>query len=640
MIIGNKPHAFIEVNDEIYCNLEAQQTLHDILELYKKMYPSYLRWDKKINYFDQENKVRHEYTDKDKFTIENDFLGYIISKNNKLCLDDNLIKFMFLRYNGLQNCIHAKKRYIENNNTCKEQILLIFFKKELAKLNILICEYQENRCNIESSKEKKIEFVKKICNTIEWSFNNDNSKCTEILQKKILYPKTFGVYKQLVLGSSMSDWLLFRSCNTYFMGSMIGNVNSACDKTVEWNILLNKYAVLSAYYKKAPFIRLLLINKMVMPYRRYQSIKESEKKGKQVGTLHFGPYKFKINYNKTLINSPSYTGRFFFKNFIFYDDSDNNINPPLLRSSTTITFQEWRDLVCYISLPVFRSNAKENENRTMLFFPNYDLHQELLAIQGLPRNYSDYTGKSIEWKWFNEGDMAAKKAITCFCKKFEESDGSGIVPIQYVWYAITFNTTDATNTTDNTGNTKKYIFLICSWEEYMTYYRKSEFLIKKTTPNKLYVYNDVIREHAVNKLKEEYEIELVDYEWFEITFDDCTTKKYLFIRYSGIEYLKDYKNLKKLKYLERWGNYFFYDYEIEPIALVELKKQYSLREPIPLVKLKKQYSLREPTSRWREPTSKWHEPTSKWHEPTSKWHDKYLKYKNKYLELKKHLLLT
>jgi hypothetical protein len=147
MIIGIKPHAFIEINDEIYCNLEARQTLHDILELYKKMYPSYLSWDEKKKYFYQENKVRHEYTDKDKFTIENDFLGYIISKNNKLCLDDNFIKFMFLRYNGLQNCIRAKN----NNNTCEEQMLLIFLKKELVKLNILICEYQENKYNIESS---------------------------------------------------------------------------------------------------------------------------------------------------------------------------------------------------------------------------------------------------------------------------------------------------------------------------------------------------------------------------------------------------------------------------------------------------------------------------------------------------------
>lgn len=127
----------------------------------------------------------------------------------------------------------------------------------------------------------------------------------------------------------------------------------------------------------------------------------------------------------------------------------------------------------------------------MLFFPNYDLHQILLAIQGLPRNYSIYTGRSIEWKWFKEDETDAKEAITCFCKEFEEDPGYGIEPVQYVWYEITFEN----------KNTKKYIFLICSWDEYMTYYSKSEFLIKKTTPDKLYVYNDVIKDHAVKELK-------------------------------------------------------------------------------------------------------------------------------------------
>ena len=151
----------------------------------------------------------------------------------------------------------------------------------------------------------------------------------------------------------------------------------------------------------------------------------------------------------------------------------------------------------------------------------------------------------------------------------------------------------------------------------MTYYRKSEFLIKKTTPNKLYVYNDVIREHAVAELTKAYELERVNYVWYEITFDDCTTKEYLFIRCLNDEFKTHYSNLK---YLRTLGYNYVYHYKIESIALKKLREQYGL------------YDL---TFRF-EPPSKFKQ-TSRLVSP-SHFLNKYLKYKNKYLELKNKYL--
>lgn len=582
-------------------NLEQNKRieLEKIAELYDKSYPT--KWDEKIKYFDRENEIRTN-DELEEYKVGKTFLGYLI-KERVLILDDNFIKFIFLRYNGLQHCIYNQESYLENNkdkDTCKEQLYLDYYKIELEKLKNLIFEYEQNLCDIESSKEKKIEFVKKICESIVWGYKELFMTCDEILARSDLHPKTFKNYKQLVLGTRGStDWLKFLNCNLFFLGPKImANYNKAnikndiikvCDKTVEFNMLVNKYATLASYYKKAPFIRFLLKDGITMPYRRYPPVEEEDKKGNKVGIFNIGPYEYDIYYDKNPMNKIFYDK---FYNFTFYDKTNHIIFPPSLRSTITTTYAEWRDLICYLCLPIFCSVVNTKQNRTMLFFPNYDLHQRLLAIQGLPRNYSTYTGRSIEWKWFDEGEIEAKEAITCFCKEFEEGPGYGIEPVQYIWYKITFEN----------ENTKKYIFLICSWEEYMTYYRKSEFLIIKTTPNKLYVYNDVIREHAVAELTKAYKIERVDYVWYEITFDDCTTKKYLFIRYSGKEYLNDYKNLKKLKCLLSWGNYYVYDYEIEQTALDKLKIQYSLRDP------------------------------------TSRFFNKYLKYKKKYLELKNKYL--
>jgi hypothetical protein len=286
---------------------------------------------------------------------------------------------------------------------------------------------------------------------------------------------------------------------------------SICNKTVIWNMLLNKYATLSSYYKQAPFIRFLLIDGLIMPHRRYPPFKKEEIIGNNIGKLNFGPYNFNIYINGN--------------KFELYDETNFKILYPYLRSSTTITYTEFRDLLCYLNLPVFLSTR----NRNMLFFPNYDLHQRLLEIQGLPRNYSDYTGISIDWKWFKKDEKAAKEAIACFCQEYEESPGYGIEPVEYVWYEIEFET----------GNTKKYIFLVCTHTEWFRYYSKTEYLVEKEgNLLKLYAYNDEIRDHALKKLEEKY----------GLVKPNQTSKLWSSYKYKYLKYKKKYLELKN-KYL-------------------------------------------------------------------------------------------
>ena len=488
MIIGNESNALINI-DDINLDCDEQKILNDIIELYKKNYPLYSTWTYKKNYIYRENLVRFEYTDS-QTSIGNNYLGKIINNDNNLCLDDNFIKFMLLRYKGLQKCIKEKtekKEYLE------------YLYHELEKLEILYSEYKIYSKNILSNIEIKIEFVKKICEAIQWSDSTDNSTCDIVFQKIDLHPKTFGIFKQLVLGSNDTDYLLFKTCSRYFMGFVEASIKEACDKTVEWNILLNKYSVLSAYYIKAPFIRLLLKERLIMPYRRFQSIPESEKKGKKVGTFNFSPFIFNIHYDETITHSLNITGRYNYNKFLFYDENNFPIYPPLLSSATTITYTEFRDLLCYLNLPVFRSTVNPN----MLFFPNYDLHQRLLEIQGLDRNHNTYTGESMDWKWFKQGETAAKEAIKCFCQEYEESPDYGIVPIEYVWYDIVY---------PDSGNIKKFIFLVVPFEE-LDYYTGSDIYKRD---GKYYVCNkDEVPEHMVPELKLQKGLEHIDYIWYE-----------------------------------------------------------------------------------------------------------------------------
>jgi hypothetical protein len=464
----------------ILLNLDEtkKKQLEDILKLYKKTYPKYKDWKIKTDSFSIENQIRLGL-ELDETTSSNEHLGYIIDSSKKsLILDEKLINFMFKRFNGLQNCICGLELYLENNkdkDTSNEHKKLDFFKVELEKLKVLISEYEKNKENFICDKNKKIEFIKKICNTINWGYEDDFDTCPTIIDRKDLHPKTYGNNKQLVLGSrDNTDLDIYRKCNKFFFGRKIFDRLNPCDIAVEYNTILNKYFTLSAYYSKAPFIRFLLIDGLILPHKRYPPIRTQDIKGTFVAKLNLNIYNFNIYLDDDKL--------------IFYDEENYIIKPPLLRSDITITFTEIRDLMCYLNLPVFESTV---EDTNILFFPNYDLHQELLAIQGLPKNYSTYTGRSIEWKWFKDDEIAAKEAISCFCKKFEERKGVGIRPVQYEWFEIKFNKT----------NSEKRIFRVCSIKEYKDKFWNLSYLKKD---GKIYVHNYGIIGESLDLLISQY----------------------------------------------------------------------------------------------------------------------------------------
>ena len=199
----------------------------------------------KINFYDLENRARTE-VDLDETTINNEHIGYLIKKK-LLILNDNLIKFMFIRFNGLQNCICK----FESNNIKDSYIIkyIDFLKNEIQKLKVLISEYQKKFKNINLDIEEKIIFIKKLSETINWGFEDNNSSCKIFDEKKKdLHSKTFKPNKQLVLGSRDStDWQIYRHCNKFFWGKKIyDKFNNPCDKTVEFSMILNKYSTLLA----------------------------------------------------------------------------------------------------------------------------------------------------------------------------------------------------------------------------------------------------------------------------------------------------------------------------------------------------------------------------------------------------------
>jgi len=575
--------SFIKNNGVVLSDGEIKK-LDFIIDLYKTKYPNYNKWGKKRDFFNKENEVRTNLN-LDETNVDNINIGYILDNEYNLILDKNIIKFMFLRLNGLKSCICKQELYLENNknkDTCNEQKYLDFFKKELKKLESLYNLYEQNKINIDSNKEKKIEFVKKICKTINWGFEDDFITCKTIMSTKDLHPKTFIPYKQRVLGTRDTEWINFRLCNTYFEGVMLrgylnkvnfidGIWSSLCSNTVEHSILLNKYAVLSSYYKDATFIRFILIDGLVMPHRREPSVDEKDKKGNYIGNLTFGPYNFEVYKDDLSYKREAYL----YNNFTFYDEKNYFITPPLLRSSITFTYTEFRDLLCYLNLPVFRSTV----NKNMLFFPNYDLHQRLLEIQGLPRNYCTYTGGNIDWKWFKEGETVAKEAIKCFCEEYEEAPGYGIKPVEYVWYDIVY---------PDSGNIKKFIFLVVPFEE-LEHYTGSDIYKRD---GKYYVCNkDEVPEHMVPQLKSQKGLEHVDYIWYE---------KYLFLVIPFTEAIKYRDKITAFENKENKKNKIYYctmPYPDDNVPRTGLTK----------VKQKKTYS------------------------------EKYLKYKIKYLNLKKLL---
>ena len=139
------------------------EKLNNILNKYKNSYPDYKKWKEKKDFYNKENELISLFQFED-YNVGNNNLGYLVSEEKKIQLDDNFIKFIFERFNGLQNCICDKEYYLSKNkdkNTSDELKYLNFFKKELDKLKILISEYKKNICDIDYNKEKKNRICKK-----------------------------------------------------------------------------------------------------------------------------------------------------------------------------------------------------------------------------------------------------------------------------------------------------------------------------------------------------------------------------------------------------------------------------------------------------------------------------------------------
>ena len=88
----------MSLNIEIDIEVNKKKEIDKILELYLITYPEYKKMRNKINFYDLENRARTE-VDLDETTINNEHIGYLIKKK-LLILNDNLIKFMFIRFNG------------------------------------------------------------------------------------------------------------------------------------------------------------------------------------------------------------------------------------------------------------------------------------------------------------------------------------------------------------------------------------------------------------------------------------------------------------------------------------------------------------------------------------------------------------
>ena len=94
----------LKINKDVVLSYEEKTELDKIVKLYKSNYPEYTKWKDKKQYFDKENELRHNYIENDEYIVDGINLGYILD-NKKIVLDDRFIKFIFLRFDGLQKCI-------------------------------------------------------------------------------------------------------------------------------------------------------------------------------------------------------------------------------------------------------------------------------------------------------------------------------------------------------------------------------------------------------------------------------------------------------------------------------------------------------------------------------------------------------
>jgi hypothetical protein len=485
---------------------QIEEDINNICNTYNNTYNNIIGTKERLNkedFFDMENSVRMNL---DKSST----LYHILDSDGKIQLASNIVEFVKKRRNSIYKCIKSRPE----NNT--------FLLEEQERLNNLdLMDYN-------------IDNIKNICNAINWGLNN-RYDCSIIENKEYkLHKKTISSNEskynlQSVFGFG-NEIEPYRNCNRLFYGKLISGSDNNCSKYVEWNILLNKYYTLSRYYTKAKFRRFIMPKYYCSPFRRFppagtnQNTKIPEltlpDSKLYIAKIKFGPYNFTV-YKNTMKITPI-TG-IYKMDYILYDDKMNMIQYPLLRSNITITYTEFRDVLIYLNLPVFRSTF----NKNVLFFPNYDEHSILIDI------HNKYSDSKIDidnrkplyvYAWFNNKD--AMKEVNEYCKLYEE-DNSSIEPVDYRWFEVTFNE----------GRTKKYIFLLLDTiSEYIDNYKESKFLFSETY-KKWFIYNDIIKEHALLALNKQCKLKL-------IYVDIRMAKRYDDIRKKYIKYKTKYIILK------------------------------------------------------------------------------------------------
>ena len=249
-------------------------------------------------------------------------------------------------------------------------------------------------------------------------------------------------------------------------------------------------------------MRFLLPDKNIAPYRRFYVERKIDIE-LYIGNIQVGPFTLKIfNKRDDTVHFTNMTNE-----FTLMDETEKYvISPPLLRPNVTTTYTEFRDLLIYLNLPVFRSKL----HKYMLFFPNYVQHKILLDIQGpVVNNHTLLYPKSIQWRWFNLPDVDAQEEIKLYCSNFDEDirdPDYGIESVNYVWYSVKLINTFGEE------HFKNYIFLKTKDIRDVEYFSNSSVLFSMNADTQeitYYIYNDIIHDHALIRLNKQHNINAV-----------------------------------------------------------------------------------------------------------------------------------
>lgn len=492
IIVNRGNTVILEIYDKTHIDDGLLKELKKLFKTYDMLYGGITTKNKSL-FYDVENKMRTGIEEKEydiKGTVN---VGNLLDDKKDSTFDKNLLIVMRERKEGLIKCLASVDPL---DIDLKE-----YFSKELKTLT-----------DIEKIDKPDKQKIIDMCENVEWDYPKNTTQCDivikQLTESKKLHSKTIPLNdvitnRHLVLGSKTTErYSIFNFCNTLFIGKAYGIEGvKQCDNLVGWNILLNKYYVLSAYYKKSLFIRFLLSSRNVTPHRR--TFIENEIISEQIGSLRVGPFILNI------FNEPDKTLHFsnIEHNYTLTDETNTyTIMPTLLRPNLTITYTEFRDLLIYLNLPVFRSKL----HKYMLFFPNHVQHKILLDIQGpVVNNHTLPYPKSIQWRWFNLPDVDAQREIKRYCSYFDEdiSDPDyGIEPVNYVWYSVKLTNTFGEE------HFKNYIFLKTKDIHDVEYFSKSSVLFSINTVTGIityYIYNDIIHDHALMRLNKQHNINVV-----------------------------------------------------------------------------------------------------------------------------------